>query len=82
MYTPKWFDYSSKSFDELKYINTNARIGFTTFSTCTDPNRPHCAALCVQINNGTKVQLTPFMSWKRLYLTIIHPLYLCAETGF
>lgn len=82
MYTPKWFDYSSMVFDELKFINTHARIGFTTYSTAVDPNRPHCAALCVQINNGTKVQLTPFMSYKKLYSTVVNPLYRCAEAGF
>lgn len=82
MYTPKWFDYSSSCYDELKYINTNAHVGFTTFSTSTDPSRPHCAALCIQINDGTKVQLTPFMSWKKLYQTVVNPLYLCAYAGF
>lgn len=82
MKTPKWFDYSSMSYDELKHINMHARIGFSRYSTLTDPSRPHCAALCIQINDGTKVQLTPFMSWKKLYQTIIHPLYLCAEAGF
>lgn len=73
MYTPKWFDYSSKCNDELAVINRAANSPFN-FRIKNHPNRPHTAALSCTIGSFQEVQLTDYMSFKRLYLTRINPL--------
>lgn len=74
MYTPKWFDYSSKCHDELAVINRAANSPFN-FRIKSHPERPQTAALCCTIYNYPEVQLSEYMSFKRLYQTRINPLH-------
>lgn len=73
MRTPKWFDYSSLCYDELAVINRAANSPFN-LRIKNHPNRPHTAALSCTIGSFPEVQLTDYMSFKRLCLTRINPL--------
>lgn len=74
MYTPKWFDYSAKCHDELTYINRASNSPFK-FIVKQHPSKPQTASLWAEIGGTPPVQLSEYMSFKRLYYNRINPLH-------